>query len=139
MDDGAVITLEAGDFLNIPAHCRNRVVWTDPDQETIWLAVFYTDDSKKDSTAELAGLSTRQETDGAGSAASKLPLGREKRRPPTAGLTHSPRPSPPKGCARLGGSERPPRRRGSSYASGAPITASTLLLVIEWYVGRASA
>jgi len=33
--------LQAGDYLNIPAHCRHRVAWTDPDQSTVWLAVFY--------------------------------------------------------------------------------------------------
>jgi cupin 2 domain-containing protein len=33
--------LQAGDYLNIPAHCRHRVAWTDPDQPTVWLAVFY--------------------------------------------------------------------------------------------------
>lgn len=31
----------AGDFVNIPAHKRHRVEWTDPEQLTIWLAVFY--------------------------------------------------------------------------------------------------
>jgi cupin 2 domain-containing protein len=34
-------TLRAGDWLEIPAHVRHRVAWTDPDQDTIWLAVFY--------------------------------------------------------------------------------------------------
>jgi cupin 2 domain-containing protein len=31
--------LKAGDHLNIPAHTRHRVTWTDPSQPTIWLAV----------------------------------------------------------------------------------------------------
>lgn len=35
------VSLENGDCVNIPAHCRHRVVWTDPAQETIWLAVHY--------------------------------------------------------------------------------------------------
>lgn len=35
------IEMTAGDFVNIPAHRRHRVEWTDPDQLTIWLAVFY--------------------------------------------------------------------------------------------------
>ena len=35
--------LKPGDFLNIPAHRRHRVVWTDPAQPTIWLAVYYCD------------------------------------------------------------------------------------------------
>jgi cupin 2 domain-containing protein len=30
-----------GDFVNIPAHKRHRVEWTDPNQPTIWLAVHY--------------------------------------------------------------------------------------------------
>lgn len=40
-EDGLRVTLEKGDHLNIPAHTRHRVVWTDPDRPTIWLAVFY--------------------------------------------------------------------------------------------------
>ncbi|WP_020560187.1 cupin domain-containing protein [Thiofilum flexile] len=35
------ITLKAGDYLNIPAHVKHRVEWTTPEQETIWLAIFY--------------------------------------------------------------------------------------------------
>ena len=34
--------LRAGDFLNIPAHARHRVEWTDADQPTVWLAIHYT-------------------------------------------------------------------------------------------------
>jgi cupin 2 domain-containing protein len=34
-------TLHPGDWVDIPAHLRHRVVWTDPTQETIWLATFY--------------------------------------------------------------------------------------------------
>jgi cupin 2 domain-containing protein len=33
--------LGAGDYLHILAHCRHRVLWTDPEQLTIWLAVRY--------------------------------------------------------------------------------------------------
>lgn len=33
--------LQAGDYLNIPAHQKHRVAWTTPAEETIWLAVFY--------------------------------------------------------------------------------------------------
>lgn len=33
--------LNPGDHVTIPAHCRHRVDWTPPDQDTIWLAVFY--------------------------------------------------------------------------------------------------
>lgn len=38
---GEVIELSPGDYLNIPAGARHRVDWTDPEQDTIWLAVFY--------------------------------------------------------------------------------------------------
>ncbi len=36
-----IIELEMGDYLEIPAHIKHRVCWTDPCQKTIWLAVFY--------------------------------------------------------------------------------------------------
>jgi cupin 2 domain-containing protein len=32
--------LHAGDSLFLPAHCRHRIAWTDPDQPTVWLTVF---------------------------------------------------------------------------------------------------
>lgn len=35
------ITLIPGDYVNIPAHIRHRVEWTDEAEETIWLAVHY--------------------------------------------------------------------------------------------------
>ena len=37
--DSAATDLLPGDYLDIPAHKRHRVEWTDPDQATIWLAV----------------------------------------------------------------------------------------------------
>tara|TARA_R110001592_G_scaffold363352_2_gene684820 strand:+ start:92670 stop:92990 length:321 start_codon:yes stop_codon:yes gene_type:complete len=40
-ENGDEVSLTSGDYLNIPAHKRHRVSWTDPDEETIWLAVFY--------------------------------------------------------------------------------------------------
>jgi cupin 2 domain-containing protein len=36
-----VIVMSPGDHVQIPSRCRHRVVWTDPDQETIWLAIHY--------------------------------------------------------------------------------------------------
>ena len=36
-----IIKMIPGDYINIPAHCKHRVEWTDPDVETIWLAVHY--------------------------------------------------------------------------------------------------
>lgn len=35
------VNLQEGEHINIPAHQRHRVTWTDPSQETVWLAVFY--------------------------------------------------------------------------------------------------
>lgn len=40
-NDGRILTMKAGDYVNIPAHCKHRVEWTTPATETIWLAVFY--------------------------------------------------------------------------------------------------
>jgi cupin 2 domain-containing protein len=33
--------LGPGDHLLLPAHVRHRVEWTDPDEPTVWLALFY--------------------------------------------------------------------------------------------------
>lgn len=40
-EDARIVTLNAGDFINIPAHYKHRVIKTAPDQATIWLAMFY--------------------------------------------------------------------------------------------------
>lgn len=40
-DDGNLVSLGKGDYLNIPAHVRHKVAWTDPDRLTVWLAIFY--------------------------------------------------------------------------------------------------
>jgi len=37
--DGTSVRLGPGDALDIPAHCRHRVAWTDPDSPTVWIAV----------------------------------------------------------------------------------------------------
>jgi cupin 2 domain-containing protein len=34
------IELSPGDYVDIPAHRRHRVEWTEPNAATIWLAVF---------------------------------------------------------------------------------------------------
>jgi len=39
--DGSVIRLTAGDHVYLPAHEKHRVHWTDPQQDTVWLAVFH--------------------------------------------------------------------------------------------------
>lgn len=43
-DDGNECTLRRGDYLEIPAHRKHRVVWTDPSEPTVWLAVFHGED-----------------------------------------------------------------------------------------------
>ena len=40
-EDGNEVNLNKGDYLNIPSHSKHKVTWTDPDNVTIWLAVFY--------------------------------------------------------------------------------------------------
>jgi len=39
--DGETVALGPGDWVDIAPHRRHRVEWTDPDQPTVWLAVFY--------------------------------------------------------------------------------------------------
>ncbi|MOA68778.1 hypothetical protein D3C78_1965630 [compost metagenome] len=39
--ESEVRVLRAGDHLDIPAHCRHRVEWTEAGVATVWLAVFY--------------------------------------------------------------------------------------------------
>lgn len=36
-----LIIMRPGDYLLLPAHCRHRVEWTDPDTDTVWLALHY--------------------------------------------------------------------------------------------------
>jgi len=33
--------LAAGDYVYIPAHRRHRIIWTDPQQTTVWLAIHF--------------------------------------------------------------------------------------------------
>lgn len=40
-ENGKVVLLSKGDYLNIPSHSRHKVSWTDPDKLTVWLAIFY--------------------------------------------------------------------------------------------------
>ena len=35
------VEMIAGSFINIPAHKRHRVEWTDPNQPTVWVAIHY--------------------------------------------------------------------------------------------------
>ena len=36
-----IVEMKSGDYINIPAHCKHRVEWTDLEEDTIWLAVHY--------------------------------------------------------------------------------------------------
>jgi cupin 2 domain-containing protein len=40
-EGGRELDMTPGDWLEIPAHQKHRVAWTDPAQETVWLAVHY--------------------------------------------------------------------------------------------------
>jgi cupin 2 domain-containing protein len=40
-EDNTVLELKPGQHVTIPARVRHRVEWTTPDEETIWLAVFF--------------------------------------------------------------------------------------------------
>jgi len=40
-EKGRAVSLAPGDWLQIPAHEKHRVSWTDENSETIWLAVHY--------------------------------------------------------------------------------------------------
>lgn len=39
--DGRELSLNAGDHVLIPAHEKHRVEWTSNEEQTIWLAVFF--------------------------------------------------------------------------------------------------
>jgi len=40
-DNDTIIELTPGDYINIPAHLKHRVEWTDPDIETVWLEIMW--------------------------------------------------------------------------------------------------
>ncbi len=40
-EDGSEVSMRPGDSLEIPAHVKHKVVWTDPERETVWVAVHY--------------------------------------------------------------------------------------------------
>ena len=39
--DTEVLVLRPGNYVNIPAHMKHRVEWTDSGEKTIWLALHY--------------------------------------------------------------------------------------------------
>lgn len=45
IEDREEVDLGVGDALFLPAHTRHKVSWTDPDQDTVWLAVFFSPDT----------------------------------------------------------------------------------------------
>lgn len=42
-DEAEPRVLTPGDWINIEAHRRHRVEWTDPERPTVWLVIFYTE------------------------------------------------------------------------------------------------
>jgi len=40
-DKDEITALRPGDYINIQAHVRHRVEWTDPHEDTVWMAVYY--------------------------------------------------------------------------------------------------
>ncbi len=36
-----MVELKPGDYIDIPAHLKHRVQWTDPNIETVWIAIMY--------------------------------------------------------------------------------------------------
>jgi cupin 2 domain-containing protein len=57
------LVLEPGDYLEIPAHARHRVEWTDSDQETVWLAVFYRSSERRKAERRRSERRRRKEVD----------------------------------------------------------------------------
>ena len=43
-DEAETRTLRPGDWVEIDAHRRHRIDWTDPNRPTAWLAIFYRDE-----------------------------------------------------------------------------------------------
>jgi cupin 2 domain-containing protein len=39
--DREPLVLKPGDYLNLPAHRRHKVLWTDADEKTVWLALHH--------------------------------------------------------------------------------------------------
>ncbi len=40
-DDPQIKEMKPGDYMNIPAHVKHRVVWTVQTRRTVWLAIHY--------------------------------------------------------------------------------------------------
>jgi cupin 2 domain-containing protein len=46
-DTDEVLSLNPGDWLNIPAHVQHQLAWTDPLTDTVWLTVHYPADGRE--------------------------------------------------------------------------------------------
>lgn len=40
-ENNEIVQMKAGDYVVIPARSRHRIEWTSPDEDTVWLAIFY--------------------------------------------------------------------------------------------------
>lgn len=40
-ENDSSVYLNSGEYINIPAHKKHKVQWTDPESTTIWLAIHY--------------------------------------------------------------------------------------------------
>lgn len=45
--DAKLFEMRPGDHVLIPAHRKHRVEWTTPDEPTVWLALFYSGESRQ--------------------------------------------------------------------------------------------
>jgi cupin 2 domain-containing protein len=65
LEGGEPIDMLPGSFVNIPAHQRHRVEWTDPTQPTIWLAIHYEGEAEPEPKRETErkGLGTTETTE----------------------------------------------------------------------------
>lgn len=46
-ENDTVVHLRIGTWVELPAHCRHRLEWTQADPPTVWLAVFLPDRGKR--------------------------------------------------------------------------------------------
>lgn len=59
-DQTDLIELAAGDYLEIPAHRKHRLHWTDPDQDTVWLAIFHDEASSTETDGGKSEPATKR-------------------------------------------------------------------------------
>ena len=44
--ESEIVIMEPGDYMEIKAHVKHRVVWTHPEKHTVWLAIHYSDEER---------------------------------------------------------------------------------------------